>query len=658
MRPSDNALVGDQVSFVISATNSGPDPAPAVVVNELLSPGLTFVSANPEVGSYDPVAGVWTVGPLAAGVSVRLELFTTANATGFQGNGVAIIDPSISDPNGDNNAASAGVQVSPVPPPPVDVGITKVVAGATSIARTSTMTFDLTASNSGPNPATGVRFTDALPAGLDFVSATPSQGTFDSTTGFWDVGTIAVGATPTLELTAVANGGAGTYTNAVALSAVNETDTNDQNNAASASVEVFAESDLSVTKTVSPTVAAVGATATYTVTVTNNGPDDNTNVQLVETNRTPATFLSVVTSQGTFDPASRVWTIGSLAEGATATITVVVAITTPQTVVNQTIVFTADLPDPDLTNNQASATLVIPGADVSVSKVVDVPAPALGSNVTYTVGVANAGPDTALGVVVTDPLPAGLTFVSATPSVGTYDDTTGVWTIGDVLPGDTATLTVVATVVAATPATNTATVTSTGPPDIVPGNNTSSATITPMLARVTVTKTVDNTAPAVGDTVRFTISVQNAGPGAAGDVVVTDNLPAGLTPFATSPECTITGQAVVCRLGALAANASTSVFVDARVERAGPFTNGAMVAGVAIDPGTSVEGATVTVDAATAPAKDTGGESGTDESGLPFTGAPPRPLVFGGFAMLGLGAVCASAFRRRPRLDPQHLMYG
>ncbi len=389
VRPSDNALVGDQVAFVISATNSGPDPAPAVVVNEALSPGLTFVSANPEVGSYDPVAGVWTVGPLAVGVSVRLELFTTANATGFQANGVAITDPNVSDPNGDNNAASAGVQVSPLPPPPVDVGITKVVAGATRIARTSTVTFDLTASNSGPNPATGVRFTDVLPAGLDFVSATPSQGAFDSATGVWDVGTIAVGATPTLQLRALANGGAGTYTNAVALSAVNETDTNDQNNAASASVEVFAESDLSVTKSVSPTVAQVGGTATYTVTVTNNGPDDNTNVQLVETNRTPATFLSVVTSQGTFDAASRVWTIGSLPDGATATITVVVAITTPQTVVNQTVVFTADLPDPDLTNNQASATLVIPGADVSVSKVVDVAAPALGSNVTYTVGVAN-----------------------------------------------------------------------------------------------------------------------------------------------------------------------------------------------------------------------------------------------------------------------------
>ena len=75
-----------------------------------------------------------------------------------------------------------------------------------------------------------------LPAGLDLVSATPA-GTFDSATGLWDVGTLAVGATPTLTSVHVATGGAGTYTNAIGSRPVNQTDTNDQNNAASASVE-------------------------------------------------------------------------------------------------------------------------------------------------------------------------------------------------------------------------------------------------------------------------------------------------------------------------------------------------------------------------------------------------------------------------------------
>ena len=53
-----------------------------------------------------------------------------------------------------------------------------------------TITYTVTLSNNGPNTATGVQVTDLLPAGLSFVSATPSQGTYDPGTGLWTVGTV------------------------------------------------------------------------------------------------------------------------------------------------------------------------------------------------------------------------------------------------------------------------------------------------------------------------------------------------------------------------------------------------------------------------------------------------------------------------------------
>ena len=334
------------------------------------------------------------------------------------------------------------------------------------------------AANTGPNPATGVVFTDQLPDGLDFVSAAPA-GQYDATTGAWTVGALAVNAPKTLTIVALVSGPPGTFVNAITLTAVDQTDTNDQNNSASASVQVVAVADLAVTKTVTPTTARIGDVVTYTVTITNNGPNDDTGIQLVETSKEEATFVSIVLSQGTFDQATRIWQVGSLAAGAQATIDVGVLITRPAVVVNRTVVSSADLPDPDLTNNEASATLEVPGADLAVTKTVDDASPLDGANVTYTVSVHNLGPDSATGVTVDDPVPAPFTFVSATPSAGSYDATTGSWTLDRLDPLDTATLTVVASAHGTATATNTAIVRAVDPPDQDPSNNTAAVAVTP-----------------------------------------------------------------------------------------------------------------------------------------------------------------------------------
>lgn len=97
--------------------------------------------------------------------------------------------------------------------------------------------------------------------------------------------------------------------------------------------------------------------------------------------------------------------------------------------------------------------------DLSLRKTVDTPAATLGQNVTFTLTLSNAGPATATGVQVTERLPAGLTFVSATPSQGTYDNTTGIWAVGSVPVNGTATLQLTARLDTTDPITNTAQVT-------------------------------------------------------------------------------------------------------------------------------------------------------------------------------------------------------
>ena len=80
--------------------------------------------------------------------------------------------------------------------------------------------------------------------------------------------------------------------------------------------------------------------------------------------------------------------------------------------------------------------MVPPAADLALTKTVDVATPDKGTNVTFTITVANHGPNGTTGVHVGDLLPDGLTYVSDTPSAGAYDSTSGDWTVGDMAVGD------------------------------------------------------------------------------------------------------------------------------------------------------------------------------------------------------------------------------
>ena len=91
-------------------------------------------------------------------------------------------------------------------------------------------------------------------------------------------------------------------------------------------------------------------------------------------------------------------------------------------------------------------------------------------------GASTSGTGTATGVTVTDLLPAGLTLVNSNPSQGSYVAATGLWTVGGLANGATATLTLQATVVSPLAQTNTATITHADQFDPDTGNNTASTT--------------------------------------------------------------------------------------------------------------------------------------------------------------------------------------
>jgi len=117
------------------------------------------------------------------------------------------------------------------------------------------------------------------------------------------------------------------------------------------------------------------------------------------------------------------------------------------------------------------------GADLSITKS-DSPDPVfVGNDLTYTLTASNAGPETASNVVVTDALPADVTFKSASPSSCTESGGTVTCDLGDMAADTDVSMTIVVTADSVGTVTNTATVSSdTADPDT--SNNSDSAKTT------------------------------------------------------------------------------------------------------------------------------------------------------------------------------------
>jgi uncharacterized repeat protein (TIGR01451 family) len=161
-----------------------------------------------------------------------------------------------------------------------DLSLTKSVDTPATF-QGDTVSFTLQLENAGPDPASGVVVSDALPAGLGYISSSASQGSYDSGSGQWTVGALAVGQQVQLLIVAAADL-AGEFTNTASVTAVNQADPDDTNNTSLAAVSVAPTADLSVNKT-GPGSALLGTAITYTLVARNAGPADVSGATLVDT---------------------------------------------------------------------------------------------------------------------------------------------------------------------------------------------------------------------------------------------------------------------------------------------------------------------------------------------------------------------------------------
>jgi uncharacterized repeat protein (TIGR01451 family) len=285
-----------------------------------------------------------------------------------------------------------------------------------------------------------------------------------------------------------------------------------------------------------------------------------------------------------------VWTVGGVTAGGNGALNITATVAPAGVYLNTTEVTAAGEDDPDSTPSNGVtteddysevSTTPNPVADLSLSKVVDNATPNVGSNVVFTLTVSNAGPSDATSVAVTDLLPTGYTYVSDDGG-GTYNSSTGVWTVGGVTTSGSAALNITASVNAAGTYLNTAEVTAAGEsdPDSTPDNGVTTeddyaeVSTTPVEdADLSLTKVVDNATPGVGSNVVFTLTVSNSGPSDVVGVAVTDLLPTGYAYVSDDGGGAYNSGTGVWTVGGITASGNAVLNITATVNASGVYLN-------------------------------------------------------------------------------------
>ncbi len=575
---------GQAVTYFLDYGNSGPAAAVNVsltdqVPSQLTGVTWTCVSGCAASGSGNSISV--NLGTLAAGATGRIRVTGTAVTTIAREDftNTAVISTSTPETRTDNNTSSVPGAVWTADLQIIKLAQPQVVAG-------NTFTATLSYRNNGPAPTANATLVDTLPAGITFVSASPAPSSVAGNVITWSLGTLADGASGTIQLVlqsdpAIANNTS--LTNRAAIS-TSTTDRDANNNQSQADTLIITRADLSVVKT-GPARVSAGDIVAYTISYSNAGPSVARGVVISDTLPSVLDYVSASPAPTSNANGVLTWNIGDVGPGQSGTITVQMQSRYDQALpaldaTNQAQI-SSSTSDPDPDNNRDDHTTAVETVDLSIVK--DMPAFAVaGVPFTATLTYANAGPADALSVTLRDLLPPGLTLIQAIPAP------TGPglrWNLGGVTAGTTGTIQLVLRAAPNTPTgtryTNTALIDTTSS-DRDPSNNTSSDTTEVRLnAELVVIK--DGTPGPVRSesAITYTITYRNDGPSLARSVLLTDTLPAGFTFVSATPApAQNSGGVLVWNLGDLAPGASGAIQLAGTITGNAPTSRRVNVAAI------------------------------------------------------------------------------
>ena len=508
---------GENVAYTIVVSNDGISDAKQVVITDTLAKGLKFLGANYN-GVYDENTHTvtWNL-DIDSGKTVELKVNVTVEDYGVLVNRVTVGDKTSS----------------------VDIAVPEIIpdktANVTDANFGDNVTYTVTVTNDGDVDASQVVIVDQLGNGLKYVSSSDG-GVWDEKTNTvtWIVD-LAAGKTKTLNVVATVVG-YGNVTNSLAVG----------NKTSKINVNV---PEITPNKTVDNKNPNFGDNVTYTIVVSNDGAADAKNV-VVKDILAPGFKFIEANYGGVYDELTRTvtWIVDVNAKGH-VDLTIKVTVEDYGVLTNNVTVG----------NKTSSVNITVP--EIIPNKTADIENPNFGDEVTYTVNITNVGKSNAVNVAVRDVLGEGLELISADGGVYNPITRTITWTV-NLNSGETKSFKVVAKVIGYGNVTN----------SLVVGNKTSAVDVD--VPEIIPSKDADNKYPNFGDSIDYTITVNNIGKADAKHVVVVDRLDKGLK-YVSSSHNGVYDEAshTVTWVVDIAAGSSLDLTVTAFAEEYGVLTN-------------------------------------------------------------------------------------
>lgn len=612
------ASASGTLNYILSYSNTGGASATGVSLADTLPSNVTCSQYTSTCSNWSNVPGscsAWTScsggsltlspggGTLAAGASGNYAIQATV---GSGASGTLTNSATLSGTGLTSATATAATSVGSIGGGTPALSLSKS-SDKTLLSAGGTVTYTLTVVNTGTGAASSVVVTDALPVQSYYTygACTTATGTCSqaSNTLTWNAGTLSVGSSATLTFTMIAGStglpaGVTVISNTASAIATSVSSVNSN----TVDVTLSGNPNLTLTKSASPSSSLnPGDTVTYTMTVTNNGSASASSVVVTDPIPSGASYKGTITASagsGSFDAINNqvIFSVGTLAAGASATLSFQITINTPAagtTSISITNTATASAanassktatasatgsatptltlsksgpsqvayPAATLTQAASSSTTVFVNstAQLTVGQYVSIGgttaqitaatgntltldtavSAASGSNVipaiTYNISYQNTGTGIAPSVTLTDALPAGTTFVSASNS-GANSSGTVTWNIGSLSPNASGSVTVTILPGGAGTLTNTAHITCTGctPP--------TDPTVTTKAGGLIITKRTTTPTRSAPGTAIWEITVENTLASTVSSFTVTDTLPGGFT-YASISSIAIDGSA-------------------------------------------------------------------------------------------------------------------